>query len=286
MTPKDGRPPVASTFRPRLTVGRVVLYGFIAVVLVFFIVPMLWLFTAPFDRVPTLTVSLARPTLQNFADLFRNPYTGPSLINSVVYSTGCAVIVILFASLAGYALSRVNTPGRNVILLSLLLLSSVVSGSAAIVPLYFLAFKLHLIDTALGVILIMAGGILPASIFILKDFMDSTPPSYEESARVFGATPFQILRDVVAPLVRPGIAVVGVWAFVNAWGNFLIPYVILRNPALAPAAVQIFSFQTSGGQTVLRSAAAFALIYSLPVIVLYLVVQRLYGFRFHGGIKG
>jgi multiple sugar transport system permease protein len=229
---------------------------------------------------------LSQPTLQNFGEVFQNPYTAASLVNSAIYSGGATIIVTLCAGLAGYALSRVNTPGRNLLLLGLLLLSSVVTGSAAIVPLYFIAFTLHLIDTGLGVILIMAGGLLPAAIFILKDFMDSTPPTYEESARVFGATPWQILADVVAPLVRPGIAVVAVWTFVNAWGNFLIPYVILRNPSLQPAAVQIFSFQTSGGQTVLRAAAAFSLIYVVPVIVLYLVVQRLYGFRFHGGIKG
>jgi multiple sugar transport system permease protein len=258
---------------------------FLIAVTVFFVVPTLWLLTAPFSYVSSFTVSISQPTLQNFADLFHNPYTGSSLLNSVVYSLGSMVIVVGCAALAGYALSRARVPGRNLILLVLLLLSSVVTGSAAIVPLYFIAFNLHLIDTIPGVVLVMTGGLLPAAIFILKDFMDSVPASYEESARVLGASPFQVLRDVVAPVVRPGIAVVAVWTFVSAWGNFLIPFIIVRSPSLAPAAVQIFSFQTSGGQTVLRTAAAFALLYSLPVVVLYLVVARRYGFRFYGGIK-
>jgi multiple sugar transport system permease protein len=258
---------------------------FLIAVAVFFVVPTLWLLTAPFSYVSSFTVSISQPTLQNFADLFHNPYTGSSLLNSVVYSLGSMVIVVGCAALAGYALGRARVPGRNLILLVLLLLSSVVTGSAAIVPLYFIAFNLHLIDTIPGVILVLTGGLLPAAIFILKDFMDSVPASYEESARVFGASPFQVLRDVVAPVVRPGIAVIAVWTFVTAWGNFPIPFIIVRNPALAPAAVEIFSFQTSGGQTVLRTAAAFALLYSLPVVVLYLVVARRYGFRFYGGIK-
>jgi multiple sugar transport system permease protein len=284
LTRVDGRP--ARSLGPlRKATGRAVSALLVVAVTVFFLVPMLWLLTAPFSYVSSFTVSISQPTLQNFADLFHNPYTGSSLLNSVIYSGGSVVIVVGCAALAGYALSRARVPGRNLILLVLLLLSSVVTGSAAIVPLYFIAFNLHLIDTIPGVVLVMAGGLLPAAIFILKDFMDSVPASYEESARVFGASPFQVLRDVVAPVVRPGIAVIAVWTFVSAWGNFLIPFIIVRNPSLAPAAVQIFSFQTSGGQTVLRTAAAFALLYSLPVVVLYLVVARRYGFRFFGGIK-
>ena len=284
LTRLDGHPS-RSPGALRRTAGRAVSAVFVIAVTAFFLVPMLWLLTAPFSYVSNFTVSISEPTLQNFADLFRNPYTGSSLLNSAVYSGGSVAIVVGCAALAGYALSRARVPGRNLILLVLLLLSSVVTGSAAIVPLYFIAFNLHLIDTIPGVVLVMTGGLLPAAIFILKDFMDSVPASYEESARVFGASPFQVLRDVVAPVVRPGIAVVAVWTFVSAWGNFLIPFIIVRSPSLAPAAVQIFSFQTSGGQTVLRTAAAFALLYSLPVVVLYLVVARRYGFRFYGGIK-
>jgi hypothetical protein len=132
--------------------------------------------------------------------------------------------------------------------------------------------------------LVLAGGLLPAAIFILKDFTDTTPTSYEESARVFGASPFQILRDVVVPLVRPGMAVIAVWTIVNVWGNFLIPFILLRDPNLAPSVVT-YSFYTEGGQADLRLLSAFSLLYSVPVVVMYLFVQRRYGFRFYGGIK-
>ena len=133
--------------------------------------------------------------------------------------------------------------------------------------------------------LVLTGGLLPAAIFILKDFTDTTPTSYEESARVFGASPFQILKDVVVPLVRPGMAVIAVWTLVNVWGNFLIPFILLRDPNLAPASVVTYSFYTEGGQADLRLLSAFSLLYSVPVVVMYLFVQRRYGFRFYGGIK-
>lgn len=148
--------------------------------------------------------------------------------------------MLIVGAPAAYVLSRIRFPGRNLFLYMLLLLSSVITGAAAIVPLYLLIFGLNLIDSFSGVTLALAGGMLPASIFILKDFTDSIPRSYEESARVFGASTFQALRDVVFPVVRPGLAVIAVWTAVQVWGNFL---------------------------------------------VLYIFVNRRYGFRFHGGIK-
>lgn len=127
---------------------------------------------------------------------------------------------------------------------------------------------------------------LPAAIFILKDFMDSMPKSYEESARVFGASPSQILRHVVAPIVRPGLATIAVWAVVNVWGNFLVPYILLRNPDKQPGAVVLYTFYDEGGQPNFSLISTFSLLYSIPVVVLYLVVNKRYGFRFQGGIKG
>lgn len=94
--------------------------------------------------------------------------------------------MVAAATLAAYALSRVRLPGRDLLLYVLLLFSSVVSGTAAMVPLFLLVFELGLINTYLGVTLVLTGGLLPAAIFILKDFTDTTPTSYEESARVFG----------------------------------------------------------------------------------------------------
>ena len=94
----------------------------------------------------------------------------------------------------------------------------------------------------------LAGGLLPAAIFILKDFMDATPRSYEESARVFGASPLQILAHVVVPLARPGLATIAVWTMVQVWGNFLIPFILLRTPDKSPAAVVMYTFYTEGGQ--------------------------------------
>ncbi|MEU6427884.1 carbohydrate ABC transporter permease [Microbispora sp. NPDC046973] len=258
---------------------------FLALVLGFFTLPLLWLASAPFDAHPSITASVPEFTLANFRALLDNPYALGSLRNSLIQACGSAALVVTLAALAAYALSRARVPGRDALLYVLLLLSSVVTGTAAMVPLFELATRLNLIDTHLGVVLTLSGGLLPAAIFILKDFMDATPTSYEESARVFGASPGQVLRHVVIPLVRPGLATIAVWAVANVWGSFLQPFILLRDPDKAPGAVILYTLYTEGGAPRLDVISAFSLLYSLPVVVMYVFVSRRYGFRFHGGIK-
>lgn len=265
--------------------GRVSLAVALGVLMVFFAVPLAWLVLAPFDSNPSLRVSWPEWTLGNVQVLLDNPYALRSLGNSVILGLGTMAVVLALGSLASYALSRVRVPGRDGLLYGLLLLSSIVTGTAAMVPTFQLMFQLKLIDTHIGVVLVLAGGLLPTVIFILKDFMDSIPKSYEESARLYGATPLQILRDVVVPVARPGLAFVAVWTVVQVWGNFLVPYLLLRTPQQQPAAVVMYTFYTEGGQADLRLISAFSLLFSVPVIGMYFLVNRRYGFRFHGGIK-
>lgn len=258
---------------------------FTALVLAFFVIPVLWLVFAPFDAHPSLNVKLPEFTFNNFKVLLANPNAIGSLGNSLILALGSMVLVLVLGSLASYSLSRVRIPGRDVLLYTLLLLSSIITGTAAMVPTFLLMVKLGLIDSQFGVILVLSGGILPTVIFILKDFMDSTPKSYEESARLYGARPLRILWDVVIPLARPGLATIAVWAVVQVWGNFLVPYILLRSPSKSPAAVVMYTFYTEGGQPNLALISAFSLLFSVPVIAMYFFVNRRYGFRFHGGIK-
>lgn len=251
----------------------------------FFALPLAWLVTAPFSSTPSLTVSWPDWTLDNFSVLTENPYALTSIGNSLILGLGTIAVVVTTGSLAAYALSRVRIPGRDGLLYGLLLLSSVVTGTAAMVPLFQLMVATGLINTQTGVILALSGGVLPTVIFILKDFMDSIPKSYEESARLYGAKPHQILRHVVVPIARPGLAFVAVWALVQVWGNFLLPFILLRSPESQPAAVIMYTFYTESGQADLSLISAFSLVFSIPVIVLYFLVNRRYGFRFHGGIK-
>src|SRR5690625_5938772 len=113
------------------------------------------------------------------------------------------VLTVVTGTLASYALSRVRIPGRNALLYGLLLLSSIVTGTAAMVPTFQLMNTVGPIDTQVGVMLALTGGLLPTVTFVLKDFMDSVRTSYEESARLYGASRLQVLAHVVVAVARP-----------------------------------------------------------------------------------
>lgn len=270
----------------KTVVRRILFYVVVGFGTAFFALPVLWLLSAPFDDTPTYAVRPPREfTFGNFEEILDNRYAIGSLVNSVILSVGTMVIVVVAAALAAYALSRARVPGRDGLIYTLLLLSSVVTGTAAMVPIFLLIFQLGLIDSHFGVVLVLSGGLLPAAIFLLKDFIDTIPRSYEESARVFGASPLQILRHVVVPVARPGLATIAVWTIVQVWGSFLTPFILLRDPDKQPAAVLVRTFYTEGGSPNLGLIAAFSFLYSIPVVLMYLLAWSRYGFRFHGGIK-
>jgi multiple sugar transport system permease protein len=267
-------------------VGRIAFSALAALIGAAFALPLLWFLFAPFNAKAELGLAIPDPwTLSNFVAVFGNNFAVQALWNSLIQSVGGVILVGAAATLAAYALSRSSLPGKGAVTYILLLFSSVVSGSAAMVPIFLIVSAAGLIDTHLAVILTFAGGLLPTAMFILRDFIDSIPKSYEESAMVAGASPVQAFFDVALPVIRPGIVVVVVWSFVNIWGSFLIPFILLRSDDQMPASVAIYSFYSEAGTPIVTLLAAYSLIYSLPVIALYLFVSWKFGFRFFGGIK-
>jgi len=251
-----------------------------------FALPLLWFLFAPFNAKAELGLAIPDPfTLANFGLVAKNTFAVRALFNSLLQGFGGVIVVGAAATLAAYALSRSAIPGKGVVTYVLLLFSSVVSGSAAMVPIFLIVSALGLVDTQLAVILVFSGGLLPTAMFILRDFIDGVPRTYDESAMVAGASPVRAFFDVSLPLIRPGIVVVAVWVFVSIWGGFLTPFILLRSEELMPASVAIYSFYTEAGTPIITLLAAYSLLYSLPVVALYLFVNWKFGFRFFGGIK-
>ncbi|GIK28329.1 MAG: carbohydrate ABC transporter permease [Chloroflexi bacterium] len=267
---------------------RVLLTGFTVILAVFFVTPLLWFVFAPFNPQASLSVTIPQsPSLANFEEVLSNEMAMRGLLqNSVIIGIGTMVGTSLIAALAAYGISRGTLPGRKILTYVLILFSSVVSGTASMVPIFKLIYDLGLIDTHIGVILVMIGGSIPSAIFIMQDFVESVPRSYEEAAMVAGASPLQIFRDVTFPVMRPGVLVVGIWVLVGAWGSFLTPFILLRNIKLMPASVTFFLFyDLESGMPQIRLISAYAVLYTIPVLLLYLLINWRYGFRFFGGIK-
>jgi multiple sugar transport system permease protein len=128
---------------------------------------------------------------------------------------------------------------------------------------------------------------MPFEIWLIKNFMDAIPYDLEEAARIERANTWQILTRVVGPLALPGIGAGAIYAFVNAWGSFVVPLVLISDPNQQPGPIAIFGF-IGAANVRYGDIAAFSLLYSVPVFILYALMSRLFtgGFTLGGAIKG
>lgn len=248
-----------------------------------FAVPMLWLIFASFDANASWSIQLSHFTLGNFRDVASSGLG--SLRNSLVLATVATLVATVSSTFAGYALSRRRIPWKGPMLLIVLFLSGV-PMSILIVPIYQLFSYLNWLS------LVPAGLFLgvtamPFEIWLIKNFMDAIPYELEEAARIEKASTLQILLRVVGPLALPGIGAGAIYAFVNAWGSFVVPLVLINNPAQQPGPVAIYDYI---GSAVVRygDIAALSVLYSLPVFVLYGLMSKLFagGFTLGGAMTG
>ncbi|MCU1543129.1 MAG: sugar transporter permease [Microbacteriaceae bacterium] len=253
-----------------------------------FALPLVWLALASVDTRATLSIKLPETfSLQNFIDVMTPETAFVPLLNSVFLAGGCALITVSVAVLAAYPLSRYRMRVNKPFLYGVLF-GTCLPITAMMVPVYALFVAFNLIDSLLGATLFLAATSLPIAIYMTKNFMDSVPVTLEEAAWMDGASMLETLTRIVIPLMRPGLAVVFIFVFIGAWGNFFVPFVLLLSPEKLPAAVSIFAFFGQYGTVAYGQLAAFSLLYSLPVITLYVFVSRVLGgsSAMAGAVKG
>lgn len=265
----------------------VVVHLVLAVIALVFLAPLLWLLTAAFDADAALTAKVPEAfTLDNFAQVLSWEQSGRPLWNGLLMSGGAALISVVAAVLCAYPLSRYQLRFRRPFLY-VVLFASGLPITAVMVPVYSMFVQLELVDSMLGTTLFLAATSLPIAIWMTKNFMDGVPVSLEEAAWVDGASAMQALRSIVLPLIAPGMGVVAIFTFITAWGNFFVPFILLLDPAKQPASVGVFTFFGQGGLIAYGQLAAYSILYTTPVVVLYLVVSRALGgaFALAGAIK-
>ncbi len=273
--------------RPSTTASRLS-NGVLILLALCFLLPLAWLVLASLDAEATYQTRLpASYSLANFAAVLTPDQTLFPLLNSVILSVGSAALTVSAAVLAAYPLSRFNTRFNRPFLYTVLF-GTCLPITAIMVPVYSLFVQLNLLDSLAATTFFMAATFLPMAIWMTKNFMDSVPISLEEAAWMDGASSMKALWHVVVPLMRPGLGVVFIFVFIQAWGNFFVPFILLFSLNNQPAAVSIFRFFGQYGSVAYGELAAFSILYSMPVILLYIVVSRGFGgsFTVSGAMKG
>lgn len=253
-----------------------------------FVIPLLWLLLAAFNSSAGLSVSWPSPwSFDNFRAVLNTETTYRPMLNGLILCGGGTLITVAASVLAAYPLSRHRSRFKRPFLLTILFATGL-PITAIMVPVYGLFVQFNLIDTYTGTVLFMATTALPISIWLTKNFMDGVPIELEEAAWTDGASSMQALRTIVLPLMWPGLSVVGIYTFIGLWGNFFVPFILLLSNDRLPASVSIYTFFSQYGSVVYGQLAAYSLLYSLPAILLYLVLSRRLGgaFAFGGAVKG
>ncbi|MFI9719378.1 carbohydrate ABC transporter permease [Streptomyces sp. NPDC052396] len=253
-----------------------------------FALPLLWLLLASLDPGARLSVRWPdSPGTGNFSAVLTEDTTFRPMLNSLLLCGGATALTVGCAALAAYPLSRFPSRFNRPYLLAILF-STCLPITAIMVPVYGLFVRINLIDTVYGTALFMAAAQLPFAIWLMKNFMDSVPTSLEEAAWTDGAGWLQTLTRVVLPLMGPGVTVVAIYCFALMWGNFFVPFLLLLSPDQLPASVTVFTFFGSYGQIAYGQLAAFSILYSTPVVLLYALISRRLtgGFALGGAVKG
>lgn len=253
-----------------------------------FVLPLAWVLLSSVDPDANLRVRLpSHPTWDNFDAVLKPDITFTPLLNSLILCGGATALTVACAALAAYPLSRYRSRLNNPYLTTILF-ATCLPITAVMVPVYALFVQVDLIDTMYGTIYFFTASQLPFAIWLMKNFMDGVPKELEEAAWTDGANTFQSLVRIVLPLMGPGVAVVTVFSFAMMWGNFFVPFMLLLSPDQMPASVSINDFFGNRGTVVYGQLAAFSILYSTPVILLYVLVSRRFGggFALGGAVKG
>ena len=262
--------------RPKRT--RSTQYVALAFYIVFLGFPLLWMLSVSFKG-PRELVELypsfipSEPTLENYRIALADNELVHSAVNSLKIAVITAIVTIVIGLPAAYVLARTRGFLTNVGL-AWILVSQMFPLILIIIPLFLLLRDLGLADSHPGLVLVYAVWALPFVLWMLQSYVRGIPRELEEAARADGATRFQVLTGIVAPLLLPGVVVTTLFAFITAWNEFFLALVVLQSADLYTLSLTLKRFVGIEGIVRLGPLAAASLLATLPSLILFAIIQR------------
>ncbi|NGN92926.1 carbohydrate ABC transporter permease [Nocardioides sp. KC13] len=259
----------------RFGVGQIVAFVVLALMAVGWLMPFLWAVATAFK---TETDAASESgwigddglTTGAFRGMLENGNVWMWAFNSLWTSLVITLLTVTISALAAYAFSRLRFPGRRW-LFAVIVAAIIIPPQVLIIPLFYEMLTFDLIDTAWGLILPQI--VAPAMVFILKQFFDGVPIELEDAARVDGANRLRVFWSIVLPLSRPVMAAVAIFVFINAWNNFLWPFLVINDTTLMTLPTGLQTVIDAHGIQYAQTMAQ-AVLAALPLIVVFLFFQR------------
>jgi multiple sugar transport system permease protein len=270
------RPPLTERLFWRFTVLIVVCYA---------LLPVAWLLSLSLKPAADLSDGRFLPrsfSLEHYVAVFQDPQFPAALVNSLGIGLIATLIAVVLATLAAYAIVRLDFPGRRLVLVAALAVA-MFPPIAIIGPLFDLWRLLGLFDTWAGLIIPYMTLTLPLAIWTIAAFFRELPWELERAARVDGATRLGAFRHAILPLAAPGVFASAILVFIFAWNDFLFAAALTSTQAsrTVPAAIAFFTGSSRFEQPT-GSIAAASVVVTIPVVILILIFQR----RIVAGLTG
>ncbi len=258
---------------------QIALYITLIIMMVLILIPIYWTVTSSLKQridiisAPTLFPALDRITLNNYYQTLIYRGVWRNILNSFIIAAGNMLLVTACASLASYAFSRYRFKGdRNLFLWTIM--NRLLPPAAFLVPFFVLFETVHLVDTHIGLIIIYSLANLPFAMWLLKGFFDAVPKDLDEAALIDGCTQWRLLREVIFPIIKPGLAITAIMVFLFSWNEFLFATSLTRLNAV--------TIQTTfSGYAIEMSGARWEELYALATTAMIPGVALLYIFSRH-----
>jgi multiple sugar transport system permease protein len=264
--------------RPKDRVASLVLHTVLVLGLLALIGPFLWMLLSSLKqeveiRAVPPTWWPQSPTFDNYRTLFERLDFPTYAINSTVVAVSITAGNLIFCSALGYALAKLEFPGRR-ILFGTVLGTLMVPGMVTFVPLFVLISNLGMVNSYAGLILPFLVGAF--GVFLMRQFIMSIPDDLLEAARIDGAGEMRIYWQIVLPLCRPALATLGILTFLSSWNNFLWPLVVATTEDKYTLPVGLALFSVGQDRTEYGPLLAGAVVIVLPVLLVFIALQRLF----------
>jgi N,N'-diacetylchitobiose transport system permease protein len=255
-------------------------------VFVVMIFPVYWMVSTAFKTGPNIFSYSPKwlpipATLANFSDAIHRQYFWQNVLNSIIVVAVVVTLSVALAFLAALALAKFRFYGLKAFIV-IIIAVQMVPLNALIIPLYVALSSAHQVNKLSGVIITYMAFVLPFAVWTLRGFIHGVPRELEEAAMVDGTTRFGAFVRVLLPLVAPGLVATSIFAFIQAWNEYIIAYVLLSSPEKQTLTVWLASFTTNRG-TAWGPLMAGATLTAIPVVIFFVLVQRRIAFGLTAG---
>lgn len=211
------------------------------------------------------------PTLDNFRDLFARLDFPQFFSNSTLVAVVVTLGNLVFCSMLGYVLAKSEFAGKK-LLFRVVLGTLMIPGMVTLVPLFVLVANMGMVNTYWGLILPFLAA--PFGVFLMRQFFQSIPDELIDAARVDGASEARIFAQIVMPLAKPALATLAILTFLGSWNNFLWPLVVATTEDKYTLPVALALYSTGQNQTDYGLLLAGAVVVVVPVLIVFLLLQR------------